>query len=204
MACPLPLKLNWATYMRSMPWSVSRRRRYLGTVPKVLANDTTAVSMRLQTQDRVELLRPVLDVSALAGLGPGRDPVQPVHRHHVVDSEDSRVLEVMAEAIDPVRIAVLADSLRMQRRERPILAFGKESVRRRSSRGRRSKRIRALPNVEAGRVNAQRQVEVEAGRSRRARLAPRSVPRRLVAHNGGSAQTTHSSLELSASARNFA
>ena len=53
----------------------------------------------------------------------------------MIDAEHSRMLEMMAQTIDIVTIALLSKPIGLQRREAPVLTLGEKAVRRRASAG---------------------------------------------------------------------
>ena len=82
----------------------------------------------LEDGDGPELLGPVADIGPLGrGHGVG-DPPQPVQPHHVVDPDQGGVAEGVAKDGDGVAVAVLADPLRVEGVDGPVLAGGLEAV----------------------------------------------------------------------------
>src|SRR5207249_533813 len=79
--------------------------------------------------------------------------------------------ELLAEASDHVGVPPLPSGLGMQRREHPVLSAREENVGRRARAHLANKRFAVAPNVLAGRVQAQGQVEAQA------RRPPAGLPR---------------------------
>ena len=116
------------------PVAVERRVHLVRNRAEVLADDVGAVAVRLEADDRPQLLRRVAHVGALACCEALGNPPLTVEAHHVVDPEQACVPEVRSQAG-----AERGERLRGHRvgslgREAPTLAARLERVGRRPDR----------------------------------------------------------------------
>jgi hypothetical protein len=65
---------------------VQRFAQIRGDRSQILTDDHAAVAAALLRQQPEQVLERIVDVAALVGLTPGRDPVQARERHHVVEA----------------------------------------------------------------------------------------------------------------------
>ena len=72
-----------------MPSSAMRGPHPLGHGAEVLAHDDRAGPVRLERDQRVELLGPVRHVGAVPGVEALGDPVQALQAHDVVDPQEA-------------------------------------------------------------------------------------------------------------------
>ena len=79
----------------------------------------------------------------------------------MIDAEHSRMLEMMAQTLDIVAIALLSKPVGLQRREAPVLTLGEKAVRRRASTNVQSKQLALAPDIVAVAVYSQWEVEVK-------------------------------------------
>ena len=77
------------------------------------------------------------------------DPEQPVQPHHVVDPQRAGAAAAAGAGRRSGSAGGLADALRVQRREAPLLALGEERVGRRAARGAERERASLAPRVVA-------------------------------------------------------
>ena len=123
---------------------------------QVLAHHGHAGPGGLQDGDSPELLGPVADIGAIGGGHALGSPPQPVQAHHVVYPHHAGEAEGVAEDGDRVAVAVLADLLRVEGIDAPVLPGGLEAVGRRSDGGASGERGGMEPGVEAIGVGADR------------------------------------------------
>src|SRR5438093_3495297 len=81
--------------------------------------------------------------------------------HHVIDTQQARVSQVIADECDEILISIQPHGLRMQWRKTPVLTFRKYQVRRRSSRDTANEKLAVMPDIVTFGMQAQRQVEVQ-------------------------------------------
>src|SRR5262245_1124870 len=79
----------------------------------------------------------------------------------MIDPQHARILEMMAQTIDIVTIALLSKPVGVQRREPPVLTLREKAVRRRPSADVQSKHLALTPYVVAITVYSQWEVEVK-------------------------------------------
>src|SRR5215475_6379515 len=89
------------------------------------------------------------------------NPIKPMKAHDMIETKHARVAHLEAQHVAKITIALLAKPLRVQRRETPVLAFAEERVRRRADGRAGCKSIACTPMIVTGRVNTEREVEVE-------------------------------------------
>src|SRR5205085_11223347 len=99
---------------------------------EVLADNDALRAVRLDGQNRVQLLLRIAYVDAVLRLAAARDPEEPVQAHDVVDAEDAGVRELVAYALAEVVVTPDADGVGVERREAPVLPLGEEEVGRRA------------------------------------------------------------------------
>src|SRR4029450_8655606 len=116
---------------------------------------------RFQTQDCIEFISRIVDVNCFAGPKAARDPKFTVESHDMIDAEHSRILEMMAQTLDIVTIALLSKPVGLQWRKAPVLALGEKAVRRRASAGVKRKHLTLAPDIGGVGVYSQREVELK-------------------------------------------
>src|SRR5215510_133753 len=79
----------------------------------------------------------------------------------MIDAEHARILEMMAQTIDIVTIALLSKPVGVQRRESPVLTLGEKAVRGRAAADVQSKHLALAPDIVAVAVYAQWKIEVK-------------------------------------------
>ena len=139
---------------------------------EVLADQQRAVAVRLERQHGEQLVVGIAHVDAVLCRQPLRDPEQPLELHDMVDAQDAGVLQVVAQALDEMLVALRPLAVRAHRREAPALPLGEEGIGRGAGRGAlvRTARLRARRRRNCGGRRA-------AGRGRaRARAAAPHVP----------------------------
>ena len=80
----------------------------------------------------------------------------------MIDAQHAGELQVVAEVGADVTVAVLPGPFRVERRESPVLPTGEKGIGRCTDSNLRSEQAALTPNIVAVRVDAQRQVEIEA------------------------------------------
>ncbi|OPZ05521.1 MAG: hypothetical protein BWZ08_02470 [candidate division BRC1 bacterium ADurb.BinA292] len=135
----------------------------LGHGAQILAHQTRAMTMRLQTENRKQFLRRIVHVGAGRGGGPLRNPVESMQPHHMIDAEHPGLAHQLAQRLNHVAILRLADAPGMQRGEAPVLPARKKLVRRRAAAHPVGELLAVAPHIVAVGVDAERQIEVEAG-----------------------------------------
>jgi hypothetical protein len=114
---------------------------------QVLADDH-ALALRLDAEHRMELVLAIADVHALLRVHPIRHDEESIERHHVIEPEDTGVLEMSPQRRCHRRVPVSAHAVRMHRRKAPALPLREEDVRRRAGGRFLDERVRELPDVE--------------------------------------------------------
>ena len=133
--CPFLVQLERDDVHALQPMALHRGAHLPRHGAQVLPHQLRAVPVRLEAERRVQLARRIAHVDPLGRAEAAGDPVQAVEPHHVIQPKHSGDAHHMAQARDPVRVALLPVALRMQRREPPILAGGEEGVWGRPGRG---------------------------------------------------------------------
>ena len=105
----------------------------MGDRPEVLTDDGGFVAFRLQSEDGIELVGMVSDVSTFGRREAFRNPVKPMQVHDVVDTEHTRIPHVLAQTVNVVTVSVAANHFRMNGGETPVLAVAEEAVGRSAS-----------------------------------------------------------------------
>ena len=103
----------------------------------------------LQRKDRVQLFGGIVDVDALVAGQAIRNPIQPMQAHDMVNTEQARVSQMIADNSNEVLVAVQPHGLGMHRRKTPVLTFCKYRVRRCSSRDTANEKPAIAPDVVA-------------------------------------------------------
>src|SRR5690606_20373937 len=84
-------------------------------------------------------------------------------RHHVVDTQRSRVPQVVAKRTAQIRVAIGTLRRGQDGVEAPVLSTAKKRVRWRTDRDAFGEELPESPRIVAVRMNPQRQVQIEAG-----------------------------------------
>jgi hypothetical protein len=143
------------------PVALHRRPHLRRHGPEILARDGAAIAMRLDRQDREELVARVADVDAVRR-GPALGhAVQAEQSHHVIDAQHPRDLHVVADAADEVAIAIATQRDRRQRGQAPVLAAEEQRIGWRARRQRRHEQPAMPPNFIRIAVHADRQIDIE-------------------------------------------
>src|SRR5262249_58174481 len=79
----------------------------------------------------------------------------------MIDAEHARILEMMAQTINIVTIALLSKPVGVQRRESPVLTLGEKAVRGRAAADVQSKHLALAPDIVAVAVYAQWEIQVK-------------------------------------------
>jgi len=145
-------------------------RRYRA---EILAGNGAASPLALDRQNGIELFRTVPNVDAVAATGTGRNPVEPVESHDVVDPEQAGCTEMVSEYRANVPVSVLADPFRVERGETPDLPAGEERIGRRTGTHACHEEFRPRPDIESLWVHAQREIEVQCRALARTELVGR-------------------------------
>jgi hypothetical protein len=95
----------------------------------------------------------------------------------VVEAQHAGVPQVVPERVDEVAVAGRAQRTRVEGPEAPVLAAGEERVRRRAGGDALGEQLAEPPAVVAVGVHAERHVEVERARRRRAAARVRAAVR---------------------------
>ena len=133
----------------------------IGHGAKVLADQAALGAVRLDAEDREQLVGLVADIHAVLRLHARGDHEQAVEAHDMVEAEEVRVLQVVAQRRDEVGVALLACGLGVHGREAPVLAAGEDGIGRGPDGGAGDEQFGALPDVVPAGVCAHGQIEVE-------------------------------------------
>jgi hypothetical protein len=83
--------------------------------------------------------------------------------HDVIDSKQAGAFELMSETSDEVAMTLLAATLRVHRRETPILTAREDRIRWRTDRNVTHEQVPFPPNIETLGVGSERQVQIQSG-----------------------------------------
>ena len=103
-----------------------------GTVPRSSPMTSAPRARALEREDAEQVVGREAHVGSLGARPPRGDPELPKESHHVIDAERAGVAEGRAQKADPVAVAVAAKRVRVERRQAPVLAGGREPVGRRA------------------------------------------------------------------------
>ena len=92
----------------------------MGDRSEILTDDGGLVAFRLKSEDGIELVRMVSDVSTVGRREAIRNPVKPMQVHDVVDAEHTRIAHVVAQTLNVVTVSVAANHFRMNGGETPV------------------------------------------------------------------------------------
>src|SRR5262245_51424151 len=104
----------------------------------------------------------VTDVSPLLCREAGRNPIETMQPHHVIDAEHCGMTHLESEVINDMLVTALSEAFRYHRRESPVLSFAEEHIGRRASVRVGCEKMLVLPNIEAAAAYAYRQVQIKA------------------------------------------
>ena len=134
--------------------------------------------VRLDLENRIELVGRVRDVETFGRRRVSRDPIKAMEAHHVIDAQHRGMPHVGGDRRGKGPVAAGADSLRVERRQRPVLALFEEAIGRGANRRALNKGGAVAPGVVAVTVDADWKVEIEP-RTRRGQCAELAVERIL-------------------------
>src|SRR6267142_3984025 len=117
--------------------------------------------MRFETENRIEFIGWIGNVSAFPGGMALRNPVEPVKAHDMIEAKHPCLTHLKTEDVAQVAIALLSEAPGMQGSKSPILPLAEKGVRRRAHIRAGRKSIAFTPEVVSGRMNAERKVEIE-------------------------------------------
>jgi uncharacterized protein YfaQ (DUF2300 family) len=112
------------------------------------------MSVRLDAQNGVQLLRVVANIDTVLGVHSLRDPKQSMKPHHVIDPEKSSILQVVLDHRDGITVAILSNRLRLKGWDTPILSSSEKGVWGGAYGDLCGKQVTLSPHVVAMRMNA--------------------------------------------------
>lgn len=133
------------------------RRHY----PQILSDEPRACSVGLEAQDRVHFFGGILNVEPVFSSEAVRNPEEPVKTHDMIDSQQFCVAKMIADVGNRISITIRSHGFGMHRIERPVLSSCEDRVRRRTAADALHKELGITPRIEAVRMKAQRQIEIE-------------------------------------------
>ena len=138
------------------------RAQAVGHGAQILADDQAAVALALQGEDAEQVVERIGDVGALGRRCARRHPEQAGQVHHVVDAQRAAMAHVGAQRGDERGVGGIAQAVRHEGRQAPVLTVQVEVVGRRA--GVRPRGIDALtgPGLGAARARSHREILIQA------------------------------------------
>jgi hypothetical protein len=125
-----------------------------------------------EREDAEEIVGRVRDVRAFARRSPRRNPELTQEAHDVVDAQRARVRERATHEANPIVVAALGQSARIDRRQAPVLAGRPERIGRRAEARAGDEKVRERPRVASAGRGADGEILVDADGEPRVARAP--------------------------------
>ena len=129
---------------------------------KILADDDTALAVTFQRKNRHQIGERITHIRAEIGVVAISDPPQAAKRHDVVNAQNAIDAHIGAQHLDENAVAAAFQTLRMQRRQIPVLPGGPQLVRRRADGYLQTIHLAVHPRIRTAARHADRQIAIQA------------------------------------------